>query len=250
MQKLDKDHVREVFAEYVSHYDPSDPKIRMKIDHTYRVAELCDQIGGEAGLDAELCWLSGMLHDIGRFEQIRRYHTFFDARSVNHAAFGADLLFKEGLLERFGDFTPEERETLEISIRDHNLYRLPARPEPLLSYCKVLRDADKVDIFHVCGVTPMEDIYNVTTEELRSSGVSEAVKQCFLERRAVDRTLKATAADNVVALICLVFELEYPVSRRIAGEQGYLKKMLEFQSDDPETQAWFRIMRETKNIFE
>ena len=36
-----------------------------------------------------------MLHDIGRFEQIKRYGTFNDSKSVDHGEFGADLLFKE-----------------------------------------------------------------------------------------------------------------------------------------------------------
>ena len=51
-----------------------------------------------------------MLHDIGRFEQIRRFGTFNDAQSVDHAEFGADLLFKECLIRKFAEGYYEECE--------------------------------------------------------------------------------------------------------------------------------------------
>ena len=96
--------VEKSFQNYISDYDLDDSKVKLKVDHTYRVAELCDFIAGDlgmAGYDRDLAWLLGMLHDIGRFEQVRRYHTFRDALSVNHAELSGDILFKEGLIERF-----------------------------------------------------------------------------------------------------------------------------------------------------
>ena len=247
---IDRKRVTRAFDDYVSAYNADDPKIRLKIDHTYRVAALCERIAAGSDdrkiVDPDLIWLCGMLHDIGRFEQIRRYNTFVDAASVDHAALGADLLFREGLLERFASELPEhDRQILECSIRSHSLYRLPeGLTEKEQIYCNILRDADKVDIFRVNCDTPPEEIYNVTTEALKTSSVSEEVKGCFLQHTAVLRSLKKTAVDYLVAHLCLVFELVYPVSRRIAREQGYVEQMLAFESENPDTQAWFRYMRE------
>ena len=71
---LDRESVNKRFADYTDNYNSSDPKIKLKIDHTYRVADLCERIAMTApGADKDLAWLSGMLHDIGRFEQVRRY---------------------------------------------------------------------------------------------------------------------------------------------------------------------------------
>ena len=67
---MNRNRVIETFQHYVSAYNPSDPKIRLKIDHTYRVAGLCGKIAASVGADADLAWLCGMLHDIGRFEQV------------------------------------------------------------------------------------------------------------------------------------------------------------------------------------
>lgn len=81
-------------------------------------------------------------------------------------------------------------------------------------YCKILRDADKIDILRVNLDTPMEEIYNVTTEELKNSQVTPEVMQAFDEHHAVLRALKKTAIDNAVGHISLTYELEYPMSRK------------------------------------
>ena len=98
----------ECFQDYTGHYNPDDPMIRHKIVHTLSVAGLSEKIAESLGLDAadvDFAWFLGLLHDIGRFEQVRRYGTFVDSQSVDHADFGADLLFRDGL---FCSFPTEE----------------------------------------------------------------------------------------------------------------------------------------------
>ena len=243
---IDRNNVTQAFDSYVAAYDSDDPKIKLKIDHTYRVAGLCERIAKSACTeDADLAWLIGMLHDIGRFEQVKRYNTFVDALSVEHAVLGADLLFREGLLSRFApDLSDEETRLLEVSIRSHSAYRLPeGLTEKEKLYCNILRDADKIDIFRVNCDTPMEEIYNVSLEDLKTSAVSEEVKQCFHNRTAVLRKLRKTAIDFPVAHLCLIFELVFPISKEIAREQGYADRMLSFESENPETQEWLAYMR-------
>ena len=114
---IDRNHVIQEFQKYTSAYNPSDPKIKLKIDHTYRVAGLCSKIADEAGTDPELSWLSGMLHDIGRFEQVRRFNTFVDADSVDHAQLSSELLFDERLIASFApDLDPSSSILLKTSI--------------------------------------------------------------------------------------------------------------------------------------
>lgn len=47
---LDRPHARQAFAEYTSHYNAADPKVKLKIDHTYRVAALCERIANSLSL--------------------------------------------------------------------------------------------------------------------------------------------------------------------------------------------------------
>ena len=245
---MNRTQIKQVFAEYTSKYNASDHKIKLKIDHTYRVAALAERIAKtvtDVSIDADLAWTMGMLHDIGRFEQVKRYGTFVDSESVDHAVLGISILFVEGLLDFFGDFSEKERELIRISIANHNKFRIPEGMDDLTTaYCNILRDADKIDILRVNCDTPLEDIYNVTTEELKKAAVSEEVKKGFLERHTVLRSLKHTPVDNLVGHICLVFELVYPVSTQIAEEQGYVDKLLQFDSDNPDTNAWIAYMRE------
>ena len=243
---MNRQRVESEFQNYVSHYDPSDPKIRLKIEHTIKVAELCERIARSLSMSEEeitVAWICGMLHDIGRFEQIRRFHTFMDAESVDHAKFGAELLFGEGgMIRHFLEETDWD-DQIRDAIYWHSAYRLPDSLKEDLC-CQILRDADKLDILRVNQETPLEDIYNVTTAELRQSKVTPEVMEAVMEHHAVLRSIKKTPIDHVVGHICLTFELVYPKSREILKEQGYLERMIHFESDNPETCQQFRQIRE------
>ena len=98
---IDRKKVKNVFKKYTDNYDTSDEKIKLKVDHTYRVAALSERIARSLGLgddDTNLAWLIGMLHDIGRFEQLKNYGTFSDAESIDHAHYGVELLFEDGII--------------------------------------------------------------------------------------------------------------------------------------------------------
>lgn len=274
---INRENVINAFAEYVRNYDPSDEKIKLKIDHTYRVAGLCQRIAESLGLsepDVDIAWLLGMLHDIGRFEQIRCFGTFNDVQSVDHAEFGADLLFKEGLIRKFAEGYYEECELarsgneeaeqiiknnehhnkdtglIEMAIRQHNKYRVKEDlTERQRMFCDILRDADKVDIFKVNADIPMEIIYDVTTEELKNGVITKEVLESFYKKETVLKSVRRSAVDHIVGHISLLFELVYKESYRQAREQGYVYKLLDFKSDVPEVNAEFDDMRKYVDEF-
>ncbi len=239
--KIDRQHVKEAFASYTRKYDPEDTKIALKIAHTYRVADNCEKIAKSIGLseeDVEFAWASGMLHDVGRFEQVKRYNTFIDSQSVDHAEFGADLLFgPDRLIEDYIEECDEGFERkMEIVIRQHNKFRIDESVQgDTLTFCNILRDADKIDILRVNVETPMEEIYNVTEEELFSTGVSDKVMAQVREHHAVLRDVMETPAEHLIGHIALAFELVFPKSWELVKEQGYLYKMFDFPSTNPTT---------------
>ncbi len=273
MLQIDRKRVEKVFSDYVENYNSRDDKVRLKIEHTFRVAALCERIAKSIDCSAgetDLAWLTGILHDVGRFEQLRNFGTFHDAQSIDHAAYGADILFKEGKIgdyigDNIGDmgnrreteiypyasicphvkYTDENiRELIENVVRYHSAYRLPDEfDDTTRKFCNILRDADKVDILKVNVDFPLEEIYNVTTDELRNSEVSEAVMESLKEEHATLRSLKRTAVDNVAGHISLVFELVYPESLRMVEEQGYLEKLLSFESRNEKTREQFGEIR-------
>ena len=245
--RIDRQKASDAFSAYVKNYDITNEKVRLKIEHTHRVCDLCEQIAKASGFgedEVEIAWLTGLLHDIGRFEQLRRYGTFVDAQSIDHAGFGADILFGENKIRDYIDDDTEDI-LLEKAVRCHSAYRVPetytARER---KFADLLRDADKIDILKVNILFPLEEIYNVTTQELKNCTVTPEVMQAFYEEHAVLRALKKTPVDNVVGHISLVYELVYPISTKIMCDQGYLEKLMDFHSELTETNRQFEEIRQ------
>lgn len=250
--QIDRQKVLKTFQDYVDNYNSEDEKVRLKIEHTYRVSELCECIAQSLHLDTEECslaWLLGILHDIGRFEQLKNYGTFIDAQSIDHALYGAEILFEQGGIRAYLEDAEEDR-MLRTAVAFHSAYRLPEGLDKRTKmFCQILRDADKIDILKVNVDFPLEEIYNVSTEELRSAEVSETVMEAFAEGHAVLRSLKKTSADHVVGHLSLVYELVYPKSLMIVREQGYVQKLMNFQSENLKTQRQFDQIREKMNAY-
>lgn len=249
---IDKDKVEKSFESYVEKYNLNDPKIHLKVTHTYRVANLSEKIAKSLSLSEEevkLAWLIGMLHDLGRFEQLRMYGTFEDAKSIDHALCSAGFLFDEGHIRDY--IEQDDYDTvIQAAVANHSLYRLPDDlSERQLLYCTILRDADKIDILKVNVEESLESIYGASAEEIAKAEITQEVLQAFLEKHAVNHSLKKTVIDRSVGHASLVFELVYPISVQIVKEQGYLKKILDFESQNPKTRQQYEQMRQCMENF-
>ena len=240
---MNKEKALNAFKNYTANYDLNNISVSLKIAHTYRVAQLSERIAKtlikEHNIDFEFSWFLGLLHDIGRFEQVTRYGTFKDALSVDHAELGADILFHDGLFETFisieeSGLTTEEfqtgKEIAETAIRLHNKLTLPENLNPKIkTYSRILRDADKVDIFRVLTEPPYDN------RNLKGLYARNELMQCVKEHKCFPRpkgNIQANELEMLIAQCCMAFELEYPESRKIVIEQGYLKKLLESDSTE------------------
>lgn len=250
--KIDRQKVLNTFGNYVENYNSQDEKVRLKIEHTHRVSELCESIACSLHLseeDISLAWLLGMLHDIGRFEQLKNYGTFIDAQSIDHAMYGAEILFGQGRIRDYIEDDAED-ELIRWAVSCHSAYRLPeGLAERTKMFCQILRDGDKIDILKVNVDFPLEEIYNVSSKELRTCSVSEKVMEAFMEKHAVLRSLRETPVDNVVSHISLVYELVYPKSLALVKEQGYIKKIMDFESDNQKAREQFGEIRQQMNKY-
>ena len=252
---IDRSKVRQAFEEYTSHYDPEDSKIALKIGHTYRVADLSDRIAeilGLSGPDRDLAWLIGMLHDIGRFEQVRRYHTFNDAKSVNHAQLSADILFNEGLIDSFvsvNEMPTGDLALVEKAVRLHSIFALPDElTDRERLFCQIIRDADKVDILGIMYMTAVEDIYHVSREEFLNSPISPAVLEEIMAGRTVNRSNVYTPMDMRIYHMAFINGLVYPESRKLVKAQGTLEGLLGIDSRNEETKKQIEMIR--RKLFE
>ena len=100
---IDYGRAREVFERYLDGYDKTDGKVKLKITHTYGVVACSMQLAARMrlpGEDAQLARVIALLHDIGRFEQLKRFDSFLP-ETMDHAAYGVEILFGEGMIRQF-----------------------------------------------------------------------------------------------------------------------------------------------------
>ena len=101
--ELNFEAAKQFFEEYLDGYDRENDKVKLKIIHTYGVVEQSRNLAERLMLseeDTSLAMIIALLHDIGRFEQLKRYDSFEPA-TMDHAAYGVKVLFEEGMIRRF-----------------------------------------------------------------------------------------------------------------------------------------------------
>ena len=259
MTAIDRSRATTAFKRYTDAYDAANPRIALKIEHTYHVAEACDVIAREQGWSSEdigLAWLCGMLHDTGRFEQLRRWDTFKDAESMSHATLGVEVLFGKNLADapattsiREYIETDEYDELVRASIAHHSDFRLPTQlDDRMRRFCDIVRDGDKIDIMRTIADSTVDTILKVDEDTFLASHFSAPTLAAFDERRCVARDERNEPADYLVGLICFMFELVYPTSRALARRAGDIYRLLDAPFGitrpftDPATQAtWERL---------
>lgn len=237
---MNKDIILKEFESFLSNYDLKDSKAQLKKEHTFYVARNCEWIARKLNLSKEetyIAWLLGMLHDIGRFEQLKRYQTFHDRLSCNHAFLSADLLQKN-----FFTLPNKWKNLIEFCVRWHSAYQIPNCDDQTRLFANILRDADKIDIIRVNVESSFEDIYGLPEAEFYTSQISFEVAQDLMKHQTVYQAHRKTAIDYRLSHIAFVYGLEYKESIHLLMEQGYLDQMLDFKSQiDSVNQQWKEI---------
>lgn len=158
----------EEFEKYVNNYDLTKEKIILKKNYSIRVMNLCIKYAKKLGFndeDVSLAKVIGLLHDIGRFEQLKEFNSFDDS-NIDHADLGVKILFEEGLIKNFWS-NKEDYELIEFAIKNHNKMKIEETTnERYLKFVKLIRDIDKMDIIYLLGylseldTKPSNDLIN------------------------------------------------------------------------------------------
>lgn len=251
---MDYNQARIQFEQYLDGYNRMDDKVRLKITHTYGVVEKSAQIAERMGLsaeDKELAKMIALLHDIGRFEQLKRYNSFLP-ETMDHAAYGADILFKEGMIRQFLQEDTWDH-IIETAIRKHSDYILPdIEDQRTLLHARLIRDADKLDNCRVKLEDPLETFMNASAEQIGNQKISKEVRDDILNGRSVLSEERKTDMDFWVSYLAYFYDLNFKESLKIVKENDYVRKIIErIPYSDPETrQTMKKILKELEKYID
>lgn len=239
---IDIEKARRQFEEYVKNYNPEDEKIKIKISHILRVAENARKIAQSLKLseeDIEIAELIGLLHDIGRFEQIRLYNTFLDHNSINHGEFGIKVLFENSLIRKFVE-TDEYDKIIKHAILNHNRLNIEdGLTEREYLHAQIIRDADKADIYTVLISDSKKTLWG--KDNLSKDKISDEIYRQYIEEKLIDYKEVKTGVDLLVCHFKYVYDLNFEETRKIIKENKYIDKLYErFTFEKEETKKRFR----------
>lgn len=223
---IDINNAKKIFEEYVGNYDLGDGKIALKYNHILRVAEISKNIAESLKLPEEeikLAELIGIFHDIGRFEQVKRFNTFVDRDSINHGEYGVKVLFEDGLIEKF-NIEEKYYETIRNAVLNHNRKSIEdGLSEHDLLHCKIIRDSDKLDIFYVLLTDKPINTYGI--ESMENETFSDEIVREFKEDHYIDYSKRQTYGDKWISHMAFVYDFNFRSSYQIMKEKDYINKM-------------------------
>lgn len=234
MTEDDFARLRHWFSSYVAGFYTGEAELdrvyALKETHTAQVCMIIRRLGAALKFspgNLQLAEAAGLLHDVGRFPQYARYRTFRDTDSEDHGRLGLRVINRHGLLAAF---SPAERRQIAKAVAYHNAAHLPPLAEPTeLVFLKLLRDADKLDIWRVVinhysgrNRTPKA----VTEFELSGNGLcSPAVLAALHRGRVVPLDAVRSVCDVKLLYISWVFDLNFAISFRETLRGRYVDRL-------------------------
>lgn len=207
---------------YIKSFYSNDEEVQRmmhsKETHTAKVRAICRDLALHLRLsvtETTLAELMGLLHDTGRFRQFTVYRTFTDALSVDHAALGLEIIEEAGILR---SLSKDERTLVTFAIYNHNKKEIaPTGNDRQHFFAKLLRDADKLDIYRVL-------------EPLLAPSDGRGVSPIFLEKFAageqVDYTMIHTVDDRKLVRLMWIYDINFSWVLQRVVERGYIDKII------------------------
>jgi len=250
IKKSISDDLKKRFVDYVQGFNLGKEEwqqnITLKEQHSKRVSIEIRSIGESLKLSEDelrFAEIIGLFHDIGRFEQYARYKTFVDSKSENHAELGVKILEELKVLDILDDTL---QHVILHAILYHNRAELPVDEDrQILFYAKLLRDADKLDIYRV-----LTDYYHQPDSthndaiELNlpdTTGFSKELYEDLIQHRIVNIRHVKNFNDFKLLQAGWVFDINFDLTFQLVKERNYIPLI---QMALPESQKIEHIFQE------
>lgn len=234
---------------YLADGDTAARTCGLKYHHTLRVVDEMDALLASLTLpdrDVQLARVIALLHDLGRFEQMRRWGTLADRRSTDHAALGVAEIDRAGVLNSLSD---EDRQLIRTAVAVHNRLAIPTDlTERERLFAHLIRDADKLDILRVF----VQQDESADEDQRRKAYldvdeidlVNEGVLADIEARRMVRLEHCRSRHDIRLLMLSWVFDFNFTHSLRRVAERNETHRLLKVLPDDPRTRNACRIIED------
>ena len=225
---MNLENVKKEFELFVQQYDLEHPKIQRKLRHSYRVMKNAGKIAESLNLcedEIEIAKLIGLLHDIGHFETIKIKDILKESTRIDHGDFGVEILKKDNYIRKYIEEDKYDNIIFK-AIKNHNKFKTEdGLSERELLFSKIIRDADKLDIFYEGAEifwTNHDEI-----EEVNNSEISDSLLKLFMDYCIIDRTKTITKADGILNFISFIFDINFKYDFDVLKKEKYINRILD-----------------------
>ena len=203
------------FDKYTSNYDFNISGVDMKYHHTLRVVDIAKKIANSLSLneeDTKLAMKCALLHDIARFKQVTEYNTFEDSLSFDHGDIGETILRENNYISKYEE-DKDKQELILTTVRNHNKFKIEDNlDEKTILFCKIVRDADKVDILNHQSIFNIDGICDI----------DENVYKAFKNHELVNNKYVTNKVENGLRQMAFMFDIEFSESFKIINENNII----------------------------
>lgn len=230
------------FGAYTAKYfhENKSKNIKLKISHSYAVCKNMKQLGEAMNLSRDqvrIAGIIGLFHDIARFQQYEQYSTFRDDLSFNHATMGVEIIDRENFLSNEEN---RVKAIIKTAILHHNKEKIPvgSLDEEMLLYCKLIRDADKLDIYETLVNYHLKQKNNGATNSAIELNLPEngeihpGAIQDIMDRKIVGSNHVKGIKDLVLLQMGWVFDINFAPSMQIIKDKKYIQKLADVLPDN------------------
>ncbi len=210
-------------------------EIQHKVDdvraHSLRVAKITNMLANivlQVQEEKYLAELIALVHDLGKADMIVKRTESPTNILRDHAITSVSLIQGMAFFQKL----PEEAQTIVLkSVENHNKIKLPKSDnEQQAQFARLLRDADKLDIYESSykffkerfGTQPL-----VTLDLLNHSDVSASILKAIAAGKSADLDDMKTMNDYKLVLMAMAFDLNFKISFKIMSEKQYVQKIYE-----------------------
>lgn len=229
--------------------------ILIKEKHTGYVTANCIELAKYLNFskhDIELAEIIGLFHDVGRFRQYSVYKTFNDADSEDHADLGIKVIEELDFFKKLDD---GDYEIVKFAIQQHNKKDIaPTDDERKILFTKVIRDADKLDIYRVLEPFLAQDNADQMPHFIKNEGrynanISPDFVENFVTGKQADYRKIRTNGDRKIVRLMWIYDINFVWTMKKIVERGYIEKIvLNLPQDEKIAEGVKRLREYVKKV--